>query len=253
MKRYRGLIIGLCVSIVVVLFVHTFVARLMVVPQEGERPVFHGGDRLLISCMSYGIKNPLHQWVGEPEYASTPASVGHWVAFHNPIDTLTQSLSEKEDFIGYCFAAPGDTIWLNTEGKASRKLNPCLGCMWPLVIPSKGTKVDVSWWNAQIYGNTINIHEQGRAQVIDGALYVNDVVVNTYCFQNDYYWMTMGNEHNHNDSRVFGFVPDNHLIGRICYVLYSIDRTRPLMQSLRSERIGLEVASGCPKCVRNDE
>lgn len=248
MKRYRGLMAALAVAVVIVLCLRLFFVTLLVIPQNGERPVFHAGDRVWVSRLSYGMRLPLMRWLGYVRLSPKPVPVGHWVVFNNPAETDEPVVEARDVFVGYCFAAPGDTLWLNAEGRASRFRNRRNGCVWPLVVPARGQMVKIEPWNAHIYARTINAHEPWKAAVIDHKLCVDGRMVSAYCFQADYYWMTTGNAFNRHDSRQFGFVPSSHIVGRMRWVLYSLDASRPWYKRLCPDRLFLEVATGCSHC-----
>ena len=96
----------------------------------------------------------------------------------------------------------------------------------PLVIPAKGKVIKVYPWNATLLCNTILRHEDRRALVKNDTLFVDGKPVNFYIFKKDYYWMASNNPVNLADSRLFGLVPHDHLIGRASYIWYSSRKER---------------------------
>ncbi len=248
MKRYRGLIPALVLAVLAVLGLRLFLVSLLVIPQDGERPVFRAGDRVWVSRLSYGLRLPGMRWWGYVRLFPRAVSAGEWVAFNNPVDTVEAVTDAREVFVGRCLAAPGDTVWINTLGKASCVRNRRTGCVWPLTVPAKGRRIKVEPWNAYMYARTINAHEPVKAAVIDNKLCVDGRIVDSYRFQKDYCWMTTGNTVNRYDSRVFGFVPSDHLIGRMCRVLYSTDSSRPWYKRFRPDRFFLKIPVGCSRC-----
>ena len=96
----------------------------------------------------------------------------------------------------------------------------------PLVIPAKGKAVKVYPWNVTLLCNTILHHEDRRAAVKNDTLWVDGKPVNSYTFKKDYYWMASNNPVNLADSRLFGLVPHDHLIGRASYIWYSSRKER---------------------------
>ena len=96
----------------------------------------------------------------------------------------------------------------------------------PLVIPAKGKVIKVYPWNATLLCNTILRHEGRRALVKNDTLFVDGKPVNFYIFKKDYYWMASNNPVNLADSRLFGLVPHDHLIGRASYIWYSSRKER---------------------------
>ena len=96
----------------------------------------------------------------------------------------------------------------------------------PLVIPAKGKVIKVYPWNVTLICNTILRHEGRRALVKNDTLFVDGKPVNFYIFKKDYYWMASNNPVNLADSRLFGLVPHDHLIGRASYIWYSSRKER---------------------------
>lgn len=96
----------------------------------------------------------------------------------------------------------------------------------PLVIPAKGKSVKVYPWNVTLLCNTIVRHEGKQASVKGDTLYVSGKPVQTYTFSKNYYWMASNNPVNLCDSRLFGLVPDDHLIGKAWRIWFSSKKGR---------------------------
>lgn len=96
----------------------------------------------------------------------------------------------------------------------------------PFIIPKRGFSVKVYPWNVKLLCNTISRHESKRAVVRNNILYVNGYPVSYYTFTKDYYWMASDNPVNISDSRLFGLVPDTHLVGRVRRVWFSTRKGR---------------------------
>ncbi|MDL2291721.1 signal peptidase I [Bacteroides sp. OttesenSCG-928-F21] len=89
------------------------------------------------------------------------------------------------------------------------------------VIPRRGETVAIRPWNLTLMLNTILLHEQRNAYAKEGQLYVDGQPVTSFTFSKDYYWMASNNVINLNDSRLFGLVPHDHLIGKASIVWFS--------------------------------
>ena len=98
----------------------------------------------------------------------------------------------------------------------------------PFVIPSKGMEIDVYPWNMTLICNTLVHHEGRKASIKGDTLYVEGKPVTSCTFTKDYYWMTSNNSLNLCDSRLFGWVPHDHLIGRVTTIWYSSQKERIL-------------------------
>ena len=97
---------------------------------------------------------------------------------------------------------------------------------YPLIIPGKGKAVSVYPWNVTLLCNTILRHEGRSASVKNDTLLVDGKPVISYTFRKDYYWMASNNPVNLIDSRLFGLVPHDHLVGRATHIWYSSRKER---------------------------
>lgn len=97
---------------------------------------------------------------------------------------------------------------------------------YPLVIPAKGATLAVDKWNAMLLCNTINQHEGREASIQNDTLWIAGKPTSHYTFTKDYYWMAANNPVNMYDSRLFGLVPADHLIGKVWLIWYSHKKER---------------------------
>ena len=93
--------------------------------------------------------------------------------------------------------------------------------MGPITIPKKGLQINLNQDNYLLYKQTINKFEKANIQHIDGEIYVNGKVAKTYTFKKNYYFMMGDNRKATSDSRVWGFLPEENIIGKVQCVLFS--------------------------------
>jgi signal peptidase I len=107
----------------------------------------------------------------------------------------------------------------------------------PLTIPAKGAEVNLDMLNLPLYQRIIDVYEGNDLQVRDGLILINGMETDSYTFRMDYYFVIGDNYHNSADSRYWGFVPEDHLLGKAVTVWFSVDPEKPGMEGLRKERI----------------
>ena len=106
----------------------------------------------------------------------------------------------------------------------------------PIYIPRKGATVQVNMENYPLYERLIRTYEGNELQVKDSTIYINGEVATEYTFKMNYYWMMGVNRHNSEDSRYWGYVPEDHIVGKPLFVWLSIDKDKSGFNAIRWNR-----------------
>lgn len=96
----------------------------------------------------------------------------------------------------------------------------------PIWIPKKGETIELSLDNLPLYERPIHAYEGNALEVKDGKIFINGEETTRYTFKMDYYWMMGDNRHNSADSRFWGFVPEDHVVGKPIFIWLSLDQDR---------------------------
>ncbi|MBL6668751.1 MAG: signal peptidase I [Flavobacteriaceae bacterium] len=93
----------------------------------------------------------------------------------------------------------------------------------PIVIPKKGSTVQLTKKNIPLYKKIITDYEKNQLEILPNQILINGQQSSSYTFKKDYYWMMGDNRHRSEDSRFWGFVPDDHIVGKPIFIWFSID------------------------------
>jgi len=213
MRTILKIIIALLCAIVIAVSLRSCAVSSYTIPSNGMEETLYQGEHIFVNKWSYGLRLPLMGWIGYHRLASAQAQNSDVIVFNNPAQT-DKTVTNRDIFIGRVMATPGETLYLDDKFYVSKTRLSNDTLLRPIVIPRKGMKVKVEPWNITLLMNTLVLHEHRKAEVKGGQLYLNGNVVSECTFNKDYYWVTTDNWNNLHDSRMFGFVPEDHLIGK---------------------------------------
>ncbi len=107
----------------------------------------------------------------------------------------------------------------------------------PIWIPKAGATTEINANNYHLYQRIITAYEGNSFEVKDGKIYINGQQSNTYTFKQDYYFMMGDNRHNSLDSRYWGFVPEDHIVGTPAIIWFSTDKNKSFPSNIRWNRL----------------
>ncbi len=154
---------------------------------------------------------------------------------------LTQAMLEEVKKLPYVIQVENDyrmhdgpdyRIWPSSEYSRWNADN-----YGPVVIPKKGMNISINDSTLAFYGLAIEKYESNKNVTIkDGTLTIDGKTVTEYTFKQDYFFMMGDNRHNSHDSRYWGFVPEDHIVGKGFFIWLSIDKFGTLLDKIRWNR-----------------
>jgi len=120
--------------------------------------------------------------------------------------------------------------------------DPKIGANWsidnygPIWIPEEGASVKLTKSNLPLYRRIIDVYEDNDLEVKGDKIFINGVEADTYTFKQNYYWAMGDNRHNSEDSRMWGFVPHDHIVGKPLFIWFSTKNAR-MFDGIRFNRM----------------
>ena len=161
-----------------------------------------------------------------PGYPAMPLTAG----MLEKVKTLSNVVEVRENLDIYPPDAPDSYMSVFPFTADTRWTRDYFGPLW---IPEKGATVALDMENLPLYERIISVYEGHTLETADGKIFIDGQESESYTFGQDYYFMMGDNRHNSLDSRYWGFVPEDHIVGRPFVVWLSTDRNRKFPRSVR--------------------
>jgi signal peptidase I len=191
-----------------------------------------------VGITDYYDENPVDTYSTNalPNY-SYKGKIGFFInATHEQADQLA-----KYPFITSVIEVVHEAGELDGDVLMNRELGWTRDNFGPLVMPEKGMTIALTPENVKLYGEAIKEYEgNDNVDIQAGTITIDGQPISEYTFKQGYYFMIGDNRHNSADSRSWGFVPYDHIVGKPLFIFWSVDRTDPnasFFDKLRFNRI----------------
>ncbi|NNF21034.1 MAG: signal peptidase I [Saprospiraceae bacterium] len=106
----------------------------------------------------------------------------------------------------------------------------------PIWIPKAGETIEINQSNIAMYERVISVYESNELEIGKDGIRINGEIADSYTFKQDYYWAMGDNRHNSEDSRMWGYVPHDHIVGKPLFIWFSTKNAR-ISDGIRFNRI----------------
>lgn len=279
-RRLNDYVVTVCATLLVAFFLKTFVVEAFRIPSASMENTLRVGDFLFVNKFIYGAETPKYLPFTNIEipHFRLPALMqprhGDVVVFEYPGDRDQTTPEAGVNYVKRCIALPGDTLLISNKivfvngrefprpvhspytAPSNFLPNESVGVMFPkgssynpdyygpIIVPFKG--MDISLSNSSIQQWETFIEREGHRVTADqtGSVSIDGVVSTQYVIERDYLFAMGDNRDNSLDSRYWGFVPEENIVGKAMFVYWSWDTSVPVgsiadkFLAIRWSRIG---------------
>jgi signal peptidase I len=248
------------IFLLVGLLIRVFLLEFYEISSSSMEPTLIKGDIVIVFKINYGarILNPIVLFFQKKvKYVRTKGfralKKGDILVFNLPL--YNNYLDSTANNYGDCIikrtlGLPGESVLINhekiVEGAVelnnrgilfpfAENLNWSLSNYGPISVPKKGEIIELTRKNI-IWYNEVLLYENPNGYIKDSTLFIEDKVVRLYAFKHNYYFMLGDNFFNSQDSRYWGFLPDENIIGKATIILFSINRSQQGFKKIRPTR-----------------
>jgi signal peptidase I len=111
----------------------------------------------------------------------------------------------------------------------------------PVWIPKKGMTINLTLDNLPLFKRIITVYEENKLEIKEDSIFINGSPAKSYTFKMDYYWMMGDNRYNSADSRYWGFVPEDHIVGKASFIWLSLAQENSIFSKIRWNRFFMSV------------
>jgi signal peptidase I len=183
-------------------------------PKAFERMNIYRSDQSMISGSAYLL----------PLTRTNAETIGR---FSN-VTEVSPVIAKKGEFVPYIF--PYNPVYGWNEDN--------FGPIW---IPVRGASVNIDTSNLCLYERIIDVYEGNDLRIEGDKIFINNNLSTSYIFKMSYYWMMGDNRHNSADSRYWGFVPEDHVVGKPKFIWLSLDKESKGLRKIRLGRMFMKV------------
>jgi signal peptidase I len=184
----------------------------------GNKHLYEDGSEVNLRYFSFDPNTGWYNKIEKNEAItiSCPASVYEQLSQYSNVDSSKVVFKQK----GHDYAAGGSLYPIFPNNKNFNWTEDNYG---PFYLPKVGDKIELTEQNFIFYRRAIEAYENNEVKVREGNYFINGEQVASYTFKQNYYWLMGDNRHGSADSRMWGYVPEDHVVGTASFVWFSKD------------------------------